>query len=284
MAHPWCVSACLTAALVIGCGEDRDPLDTLTTNPTASAPVSGSGSNPSGNPGDPSTTDDDTDGPVTQGPSTTGPTSTTSTTDDPTGGPSGNRDLCNRYIECVAVTNPGGLLDAQEDFGEASSCWTGTPADAELCITACKAGLAQGHELAPEEPACFECAGDDECDVGGGEACVDGNCVIPGPGASVQPIWNTYCIEACHVQGGSASGWFVLTEDVAYANIVNQPSLEAPLLRVAPGDHQNSYLWHKVNGSHFEIGGIGTQMPPGAPLPQDVIDEIAAWIDEGAPP
>ncbi|MCY0988912.1 hypothetical protein OV203_17375 [Nannocystis sp. ILAH1] len=282
MAHQWCVSACLTAALAIGCGNDSDPLDTLTTNPTASAPVSGSGPNPSGNPSDTSTTSDDTGGPATEGPPTTDPTSTT--TGDPTGGPAANRVPCNRYIECVAVTNPGGLLDAQEDFGEASSCWTGTPADAELCITACKAGLAQGHELAPEEPACFECASDDECDVGGGEACIDGNCRVPGPGAAVQPIWNTYCIE-CHVQGGSASGWFVLTEDLAYDSIVNQPSLEVPLLRVAPGDHESSYLWHKVNGTHVDVGGNGVRMPAeAAPLPQDVIDEIAAWIDEGALP
>lgn len=281
MAHPWCVSACLTAALVIGCGEDRDPLDTLTTNPTASAPMSGSGPNPSGNPGDTSTTSDDTGGPVTEGSPTTGPTATT---DDPTGGPSANRELCNRYIECVAVTNPGGLLDAQEDFGEASSCWTGTPADAELCITACKAGLAQGHALAPEEPACFECASDDECDVDSGEACIDGNCLVQTPGSAVQAIWDAHCIE-CHVEGGSASGWFIITDDVAPASIINKPAFGAPLLLVVPGDHQSSYLWHRVNGSHLEVGGSGPQMPPeGAPLPQEMIDEIAAWIDQGALP
>ncbi|WP_434420793.1 hypothetical protein [Nannocystis pusilla] len=273
----------MTAALVIGCGEDRDPLDTLTTNPTASAPVSGSGPNPSGNPGDASTSSDDTGESVTEGPSTTAPTSTT--TNDPTGAPPGNRELCNRYIECVAVTNPGGLLDAQEDFGEASSCWTGTPADAELCITACKAGLAQGHALAPEEPACFECAADDECDVGNGETCVEGDCLVQTPGSAMQAIWDNHCVEACHVQGGSAEGWFVLTEDLAHDSIVNQPSFEAPLLRVAPGDHQSSYLWHKVNGSHIEVGGNGVRMPAeAAPLPQDVIDEIAAWIDQGALP
>ncbi|MFZ6180091.1 hypothetical protein [Nannocystis pusilla] len=275
----------MTAALVIGCGNDSDPLDTLTTNPTASAPMSGSGPNPSGNPDNTtSTTSDDSDGPVTEGPPTTGPTSTTSTTGDPTGGPALGRDLCNRYIECVAVTNPGGLLDAQEDFGEASSCWTGTPADAELCLTACKAGLAQGHELAPDEPACFECASDDECDVGKGKTCMEGNCLVETPGAAMQAIWDTYCID-CHVQGGSAAGWFILTEDVAYDNIVNQPSIEVGLLRVAPGDHENSYLWHKVNGSHVEVGGNGTRMPAtNVPLPQDVIDAIAAWIDQGAPP
>ncbi|WP_096329426.1 hypothetical protein [Nannocystis exedens] len=257
----------------------------MTTNPTASTPGPGpgpgSGQDPTANPGDTSTTSDDTGGPVTEGPPTSG--TTTTTTDDPTDGSSTDRTPCNRYIECVAVTNPGGLLDAQEDFGEASACWTGTPADAELCITACKAGLAQGHALAPDEPACFECASDDECDVGGGEACVEGNCEVPTPGAAVQPIGNTYCIE-CHVQGGSASGWFILTEDVAYDNIVNQPALGAPLLLVAPGDHQSSYLWHRVNGSHLEVGGSGPQMPPGAPLPQDVIDEIAACLDQGAPP
>lgn len=49
-------------------------------------------------------------------------------------------ELCWRYIECVAVTNPNGHPAAQAGFGHDSDCWK-TPEDAALCELACQTAL-----------------------------------------------------------------------------------------------------------------------------------------------
>jgi hypothetical protein len=72
--------------------------------------------------------------------------------------------------------------------------------------------------------------------------------------------------------------------DTAFANIVDAPSNGSPLDHIEPGDHMSSYIWHKVNGTHLDVGGGGGKMPQGGELPQDQIDTIAQWIDEGALP
>jgi hypothetical protein len=67
----------------------------------------------------------------------------------------------------------------------------------------------------------------------------------------------------------------------AYSNIVNVASAEQPsLLRVKPGDADNSYLYQKINGA---AGITGSRMPlvGGALDPAD-IDKIELWIDQGA--
>jgi hypothetical protein len=51
------------------------------------------------------------------------------------------------------------------------------------------------------------------------------------------------------------------------------------ILRVAPGDPDNSYLIQKLEGT----ASVGVQMPEGGPpLPQDRIDVIRQWISDGA--
>jgi hypothetical protein len=51
------------------------------------------------------------------------------------------------------------------------------------------------------------------------------------------------------------------------------------LVLIVPGDHQASYLWHKINGSYLEAGGNGSNMPLGAPLTPGDISLIADYID-----
>ena len=72
-----------------------------------------------------------------------------------------------------------------------------------------------------------------------------------------------------------------LSAGQARANTVNVQSVEvANLLRIAPGDPDNSYLVWKIEGRP-EIAGA--QMPRGrAPLPQEQIDVIRQWIADGA--
>jgi hypothetical protein len=98
----------------------------------------------------------------------------------------------------------------------------------------------------------------------------------------VYPVLNPPVMCDCHTPG---SGGLKLGDPAtSYMNLVGVPSVKGMLLRVEPGDASKSFFWHKVNGTHEDVGG-GSKMPLGAPdLPQETIDLIAAWIDGGANP
>jgi hypothetical protein len=98
---------------------------------------------------------------------------------------------------------------------------------------------------------------------------------------SIQDHVFTPICTACHAGAGAPLG-FRLDADSAYAMLVNAPSVEAPsLLRVSPGNPDESYIIQKLEG-HAAVGG---QMPLGGPpLPQATIDVIRQWITDGALP
>jgi hypothetical protein len=53
--------------------------------------------------------------------------------------------------------------------------------------------------------------------------------------------------------------------------------------RVQPFQPDSSYLVHKIQGDQAGVGGQGGRMPLGmAPLAQQQIDLIRAWITAGA--
>jgi hypothetical protein len=85
----------------------------------------------------------------------------------------------------------------------------------------------------------------------------------------------------CHA-GASAPLGLRLDEGNSYALLVNVASSEVPsLLRVNPGDPDNSYLVHKIEGR----AAVGGRMPLGGPpLPQESIDLVKQWIAAGASP
>jgi hypothetical protein len=87
----------------------------------------------------------------------------------------------------------------------------------------------------------------------------------------------------CH-SGATAgfSGNMNLEAANTYANIVNVASTEKPaLMRVQPGNAENSYLYHKITGAP---GIVGARMPlAGGPLDEDDIERIELWIEQGAP-
>lgn len=66
----------------------------------------------------------------------------------------------------------------------------------------------------------------------------------------------------------------------SYALLVNVPSTQVPaLLRVKPGDPDNSYLVQKIDGR----AAVGGRMPLGRPaLPQASIVLVRSWIAGGA--
>lgn len=107
-----------------------------------------------------------------------------------------------------------------------------------------------------------------------------------GHAAHIQPIWDAHCVAGCHTPGGTSHAWLVLSDD-AFASIVERPALELPqMMLVAPGELDGSYLWHKVNGTHIEVGGSGVSMPPAFAdaLSADDLDTISQWIAQGCPP
>ena len=97
---------------------------------------------------------------------------------------------------------------------------------------------------------------------------------------SIQDNVFTPICTRCHI-GASAPEGLQLDAAHSYALLVGVPSAEDPsLLRVKPGDPDNSYLVRKLQGGP---GIVGAQMPFGGPyLPQSSIDVIRAWIANGA--
>lgn len=109
-----------------------------------------------------------------------------------------------------------------------------------------------------------------------------------GPGGlswavDVWPVLNPPISCDCHTAGSGGLKMGDAAE--AHANLVDALATAAPLDRVEPGEVGQSYLVHKLNGTHLDVGGAGSMMPLGAPmLPQSTIDLIVQWILEGAAP
>lgn len=98
----------------------------------------------------------------------------------------------------------------------------------------------------------------------------------------IVPVLRTECA-VCHLTGNEA-GNIALAPKVAYANLVGVPSKESTMLRVKAGSPDESYLVHKLDGTHLNVGGKGSQMPFGAePLDPAIRAKIRAWIKAGAP-
>ena len=113
----------------------------------------------------------------------------------------------------------------------------------------------------------------------------------PGGGDPIDPtatftrvqneIFTPTCASSgCHDPLGQQSQ-LVLTAGRAYSNTVNVASVEMPgLLRVAPGDPANSYLYRKITGA----GITGDRMPQGLPPLSDAqLRLVRDWIRRGAP-
>ena len=97
-------------------------------------------------------------------------------------------------------------------------------------------------------------------------------------------IFSTSCaLSGCHL-GGSAPLGLDLSEGRARDNLVDVPSAEVPeLMRVEPGNPEDSYLVIKLEGSARLAPGTG-RMPLGrSPLSPEQIRVVREWIAAGAP-
>jgi hypothetical protein len=113
----------------------------------------------------------------------------------------------------------------------------------------------------------------------------------------IQPILDANCImgvagQACHTMGGSWATT-LYTPDVAYETMLEGDPLQSLLPYITPDSLDDSYLWHKINGTHGPPIGSGLQMPsidtsvmpaedPG-PLAAGDIELFRNWILSGAP-
>ena len=100
---------------------------------------------------------------------------------------------------------------------------------------------------------------------------------------SIQNNVFTPICSGCHsgpTSGVLPSGMDLTEVTASFNNLVSIASLEVPALRrVNPGDPANSYLIQKLEGTH----AVGDQMPSGGPpLPQNTIDAMRDWIQQGA--
>lgn len=102
----------------------------------------------------------------------------------------------------------------------------------------------------------------------------------------IQPVFTGGCaFSGCHgTSPNPPEKPMMLSQGQAYDNIVGVSAGELPSMnRIEPGQPDNSYLVHKIQGTQADVGGSGDRMPLGtAPLPQTTIDLIRRWVQEGA--
>lgn len=99
----------------------------------------------------------------------------------------------------------------------------------------------------------------------------------------LQPHWDELCY-GCHT-GSFPELDFSTDRGTTWQQLVDVPSRQLPSMnRVTPGEPEQSYLWHKLSGTHEGVGGSGETMPkyPRA-LPPGGLEAVERWILNGAP-
>jgi mono/diheme cytochrome c family protein len=106
----------------------------------------------------------------------------------------------------------------------------------------------------------------------------------PGPTAftkqEVQALFNARCT-SCH-SGAGASAGMSLAADFTTKTVGVASTQLASMKRITAGDKEASYLFHKIRGTHLDVGGAGLRMPRSGPpyLSDSDVDRIGAFIDE----
>lgn len=99
----------------------------------------------------------------------------------------------------------------------------------------------------------------------------------------VEPILVKECGE-CH-GGERPKKGLDLTAGKGFVNLVGRKSAEVPeLLLVAPGDPENSYLWHKLQHTAREGKGMPRGIFSSRKLGERELQVIREWIEQGANP
>ena len=106
----------------------------------------------------------------------------------------------------------------------------------------------------------------------------------PSLNTDIQPIFTKRCaIGGCHTPVAARAG-LVLSAGVSRDSLVNKLSKYGnPLMRVLPGDHVNSFLWHAIQADPGLRNGLPRMPLASTPLTDNQIQNIINWIDDGAP-
>lgn len=95
----------------------------------------------------------------------------------------------------------------------------------------------------------------------------------------IQPVLDMRCV-GCHQDAAPGAG-LSLQSGSTISNTVGVPSTQvSDMNRIEPGDTQLSYLYHKLAGTHGDVGGSGERMPFGGQLTDDEMAMIANWIED----
>lgn len=94
-------------------------------------------------------------------------------------------------------------------------------------------------------------------------------------------------LSSCH---GGGTGDLTMSADdpgAIYGALVDVPSVHDPaILRVKPGDPDNSFLIQKLEGTHANANEDNEAMPPPLGLADrdpEMIERVRSWIENGAP-
>ena len=91
-------------------------------------------------------------------------------------------------------------------------------------------------------------------------------------------LFNPSCV--VHHGPSVAEAGLDISEGRSFENLVNVMSAQVGLDLVEPGDAENSYLIHKLDG---RAGIVGARMPPNGPfITDEALDIIKQWINDGA--
>lgn len=71
---------------------------------------------------------------------------------------------------------------------------------------------------------------------------------------------------------------------MSYKALVSAPSEDVPTMSlVEPDSLDDSYMWHKIKGTHVSVGGSGVSMPKGTKtVSASEVSDIEQWILDGA--
>jgi hypothetical protein len=98
----------------------------------------------------------------------------------------------------------------------------------------------------------------------------------------VQPIFDMACAD-CHGVKHQRSK-LNLSAATSYKALINVASDEVPkLVRVKPGDLENSYLWQKLQNKAAKGKGMPRTIFSTKRLPDAQLEVIRKWIEAGAP-
>jgi hypothetical protein len=148
-------------------------------------------------------------------------------------------------------------------------------------VTACSGSLLFGLVASCSSDP-LPAAADSASDVGSCQFFCPGDAAYDGPVLlQVKDRIDRICASTDGCHGGGSAGMMTLAPGHEFGTMIGVVSFEMPpMLRVAPGDPEQSYVYKKLA---CEGGIVGSCMPLGFSLEPDLVRLFHDWIEAGAP-